>query len=256
MPTSLFPTIERIRLFKCYSQARGGRGTFSRAARYIENVERALESLRVRGEREGPLLDAVRRYLSDGKHYLNAGDEVTALAIASYAEGLLDALRYLGLAEVEWPRGEIRRVFVGGTFDILHPGHIELLQFASRLGELHVVVARDATVERVKGRRPVLDESSRLKIVSSLRMVSRAMLGDPEDIMKSVEAVRPHVIVLGPDQPYEEEELARRAEERLGYRPEVIRFEGKREFGGGMRGSRDIVKAICSRCEGKRVEGD
>ncbi|MEN2999640.1 MAG: DUF357 domain-containing protein, partial [Acidilobaceae archaeon] len=229
--------------------------TFSRAVRYIENVERALESLRVKEEAKAePLLDAVKRYVSDARHYLDAGDEETALTIASYAEGLLDALRYLGLGEVEWPKREITRVFVGGTFDILHPGHIELLHFASRLGELHVVVARDSTVEKVKGRRPVLDERSRLKLVSSLRMVSRALLGDPEDIMKSVEVVRPHVIVLGPDQPYEEEELARRAEERLGYRPRVIRFEGKREFGRGMRGSRDLVRAICSRCEERGVE--
>ncbi|MCX8195933.1 MAG: cytidylyltransferase family protein [Acidilobaceae archaeon] len=216
----------------------------------MENVEIAMRSLKKRGEVE-PLLDAVRRYISDAKHYLNSGDEETALAIASYAEGLLDALRYLGLAEVEWPKREVRRVFVGGTFDILHPGHIELLQFASRLGELHVVVARDSTVERVKGRRPVLDENSRLRLVSSLRMVSRAMLGDPEDMMRSVEAVRPHVIVLGPDQPFGEEELARMAEERLGYRPEVIRFGEKREFGRGMRGSRDIVALICSRCKGE-----
>ncbi|MFN4046111.1 MAG: DUF357 domain-containing protein, partial [Acidilobaceae archaeon] len=93
----------------------------------------------------------------------------------------------------------------------------------------------------------VLDENSRLKLVSSMKHVYRAFLGDPEDIYKSLEAVKPHVIVLGPDQPFKEEQLALEAERRLGYKPEILRYHEKKAFSGSLQGSRDIVRAICQK---------
>lgn len=225
-----------------------------RARRYIFNVKEAIKSidfeelsrrypsLNIKG-----LLDAIKRYTEDAEYYLSLGDYETAIAAASYAEGLLDSLKYLGLAEPKWPGGlvEEKRVFVGGTFDLIHPGHIELLRYASTLGRLYVVVARDVNVARLKGRKPVLDESSRLQVISAIRYVYRAFLGDESDIFKSVEQVKPDVIVLGPDQPFDEEYVVREAERRLGYRPQIIRFNVKREFSEGLRGSRDIIKLIC-----------
>ena len=232
--------------------------TGERAWRYIESARRALESVRkslIHASREidvYKLLDAAERYIKDAEYYYARGDYETALASASYAEGLIDSLKYLGVAEARWPsRGELeRRVLVGGTFEILHPGHIEFLKRASSLGKLYVVVARDSTVERLKGKRPILDEGSRLKVVSSLRYVYEAFLGSERDIMDSVERVKPDIIFLGPDQAFDEEELALRAEKRLSYRPQVVRMEGgKVGFSGGLKSVSDIVARICrERC--------
>ncbi|MEB2836566.1 MAG: cytidylyltransferase family protein [Desulfurococcales archaeon] len=196
----------------------------------------------------GRLLDAVKRYLSDSEYFLARGDCESALVAVSYAEGLLDSLDYLGVARIPWdskpPKSE-RKVLVAGTFDIIHPGHIELLRFASSLGKVYVIVSRDANAMRSKGRPPVLGEEARLHVISSIRYVYKALLGDPEDILRPLESVKPDIIVLGPDQPFDEEALASRIEERLGYKPKVIRFSSKRPFNGGMRGSRDIIRKIC-----------
>ncbi len=91
-----------------------------------------------------------------------------------------------------------------GSFDILHPGHIHYLKGASRYGKLTVVVARDKSVEKLKGKRPVLDEKSRLDIISALRFVDRAVLGDRidkwNDIYRVLIRYKPDYIVLGYDQ--------------------------------------------------------
>ena len=238
--------------------------TVDRARRYISNLEKALERLEgslgetsVCGANVARLLDAVKRYLEDASYYLNRGDAETALVAASYAEGLLDSLNYLGIASVEWPRGFKREepvVFIGGTFDIIHPGHIELMEYASRLGRLHVVVARDVNVEKIKGRKPVLGERDRLRIVSSIRYVYRAMLGDKDDLFRSVERVKPDIIVLGPDQGFDERHVEKIARERTGKEVKVLRYPQKSPFSGGMRGSKDIVNAICRACN--RVSSD
>jgi len=228
----------------------------ARALRYIFNVREALKSVnfeelsrRYPGLDLRSLRDAVERYLGDAEYYASKGDYETAIAAASYAEGLLDSLKYLGLSEPRWPEaplGEVR-VFLGGTFDIIHPGHVELLRYASSFGKLYVAIARDVNVVRVKGRRPVLDELSRLKVVSSIRYVYEAFLGDESDIFKSVEKVKPHIIVLGPDQPFEEDAVASEVEKRLGYKPMVVRFKEKIAFSGNLRGSSDIVRVLCEK---------
>ncbi len=232
-----------------------------RARRYISNIREALRSIDFSDlSRRYPnlnimgLYDAIIRYLGDAEYYAGKGDYETAIAAASYAEGLLDSLKYLGLSEPRWPEAssEEVRVFVGGTFDLIHPGHVELLKYASSFGKLYVAVARDVNVVRVKGREPVLDELSRLKIISSIRYVYEAFLGDERDLFKSVERVKPHIIVLGPDQPFNEEEIADEVERRLGYRPKVVRFEEKIAFSGGLRGSSDIMKVLCKKEAGRQ----
>ncbi|MEB3861327.1 MAG: cytidylyltransferase family protein [Desulfurococcales archaeon] len=223
----------------------------SRAELYIRGVRDALERLKRRLGELGPglerLVDAAERYAGDAEYYLNSGDPLTALAAASYAEGLIDALKYLGVVEPEWGRPpEKPIVFVGGTFDLIHPGHVDLLRFASRYGRVVVVIARDSTVERIKGRRPLLSEEDRLRVVSSIRYVYQARLGHEGDPLKSVEDVRPDVIVLGPDQAFDEEWLAGEAERRTGKRPLVVRYPGKHVFSGGMRSTSDIIKKACT----------
>jgi FAD synthetase len=86
---------------------------------------------------------------------------------------------------------------VGGTFDILHPGHIFLLKEASKHGDVIVVVARDSTVKRIKGREPIFNEEHRLMMVSSIKYVKKAILGkESTDILEIVEELKPDVIVV------------------------------------------------------------
>ena len=91
-----------------------------------------------------------------------------------------------------------------GSFDVLHPGHIKYLRGASRYGKLIVVVARDASIRKLKGRSAFVDERSRLEIVGSLRFVNRAVLGDRirkwNDIYKVVLRMHPDFLVFGYDQ--------------------------------------------------------
>ena len=210
----------------------------------IKSVENKLDTL------YSELVEAAKRYAEDAKYYLNTGDCETALVAASYAEGLLDSLKYLRVVEPVWKshaEEEVeRKVFVAGTFDILHPGHLELFRLASSYGKVYVIVARDSMAEKVKGRKPILPESVRLEMVSAIRYVYKAMLGDPTDPLASVGRVKPHVIVLGPDQPYDPEGLADTIEKRFGFRPLVIKMSGKREFSGSMKSSSDIIRRICS----------
>ncbi|MDI9619661.1 MAG: FAD synthase [Candidatus Nezhaarchaeota archaeon] len=108
-----------------------------------------------------------------------------------------------------------RKVMVAGVFDIIHPGHIYLITKASELGDVIVVVARDSTVKRLKGRRPVIPEGQRLEVVRSLKKVDEAFLGhEGVDMLRIVEEIKPDVILLGPDQAFTEEDLKRKLEAR------------------------------------------
>ncbi len=190
-----------------------------RAEAYITNVELVLEELEGRlGEPYARLLRLARLYASDARYYLEKGDVFTALACIAYAEGLVDALRHLGVARIDWrPLSQLLarpKVLVAGTFDILHPGHIHLLREAWKKGRVHVIVARDSNVRRMKGREPIVPERQRLQVVSAVRYVAEARLGDERDMLRPLEELKPDVILLGPDQWPDEEKLRKMLEER------------------------------------------
>ncbi|MCS7108238.1 MAG: DUF357 domain-containing protein [Sulfolobales archaeon] len=204
-------------------------GLSTRVYRYISIVDRALSRVRdedLKAPEGKEILNLVKSYVSDSKHYFSLGDYITSLSCIAYAEGLLDALRLFKLVSFDWEYPKVRRVLVGGTFDIIHPGHIYYLSEASKFGLVYAVVARDSTVRRVKGREPVNDELSRLEVINSLKYVYRAFLGSEEDMLKSVESVKPDIILLGPDQPIDEGVLAKNALSR-GFNVEVLRLPTK-----------------------------
>lgn len=92
-------------------------------------------------------------------------------------------------------------VLVFGTFDGLHEGHLDFFRQAKARGtRLVVVVARDTTVEEVKGHTPTEGELRRLEEVKKSDFVDQALLGHRGDKYRIVEEVRPDIIALGYDQ--------------------------------------------------------
>ena len=92
-------------------------------------------------------------------------------------------------------------VVVFGTFDILHPGHLQFLKAAKRYGtELIVVVTRDSAVRFQKHRAPLMHEREREAMVNALRCVDRAVLGDAPGRWTMITKLKPDVICIGHDQ--------------------------------------------------------
>jgi len=112
-------------------------------------------------------------------------------------------------------RKRIRVVFIGGGFEIIHPGHVQTIEQAKKLGDvLVVVVARDSTIRMRKGRNPVTSEGDRLHLLSSLRQVDVAILGSQENIYVTLEKVKPDVVALGYDQQHVETDILREGKKR------------------------------------------
>ncbi len=102
-------------------------------------------------------------------------------------------------------RNSLRVVLAGGVFDIIHPGHIYTLNAAKELGDvLVVVVATDNTAVKMKKRSPLHSQEQRQELVNSLSMVDLCLVGQEDDIFKTVNRVRPQIIALGYDQVHQE----------------------------------------------------
>jgi D-sedoheptulose 7-phosphate isomerase len=92
-------------------------------------------------------------------------------------------------------------VFTNGCFDLLHPGHIDLLERARALGDKLIVgINSDASVRSIKGEgRPVIAQDDRKRVLESLRSVDQVMIFDeltPENLIKTL---KPDVLVKGGD---------------------------------------------------------
>ena len=94
-----------------------------------------------------------------------------------------------------------RLVFTNGCFDLLHPGHVSLLQQArAACDRLVVGLNSDASVKRLKGaERPVQSESSRAAVLASLASVDLVVIFHEDDPLKLIAALRPDVLVKGAD---------------------------------------------------------
>ena len=93
-------------------------------------------------------------------------------------------------------------VFTNGVFDLLHPGHVELLEAARREGAaLMVGVNSDASVRRLgKGAgRPVTPEAARARVLAALASVDCVVLFDEETPLELIRRVQPDVLVKGAD---------------------------------------------------------
>lgn len=94
------------------------------------------------------------------------------------------------------------KIIVNGTFDIVHRGHIEMLQYAKSLGsELLVAIDSDRRVRELKGkRRPINNEEDRRYLLQNLKSVDKVWTFDSdEDLIKLINVYKPDIMVKGSD---------------------------------------------------------
>lgn len=106
-------------------------------------------------------------------------------------------------AAVAWREGVTGLVvFTNGVFDLVHPGHVELLEAARREGSALVVgINTDASARRLgKGSgRPVASESARARVIAGLAAVDCVVLFDEDTPLQLIESLAPAVLVKGAD---------------------------------------------------------
>ena len=110
-------------------------------------------------------------------------------------------------------------VFTNGCFDILHAGHVSVLEFSRSKGdELVVGLNSDASVRRLKGpTRPVNTQADRALVLAALESVSAVCIFDEDTPYNLIKQVRPDVLVKGGD--YKTDEIVGRE-----FAKKVVRF--------------------------------
>jgi len=101
------------------------------------------------------------------------------------------------------PSRKKKKVMVFGAFDGLHPGHLDFFRQAKKYGDFLIVsVGLDENVKKIKGKKPLFDENSRLSLVENCRLVDKAVLGDKNQkkFFDHIKRENPDVICLGYDQ--------------------------------------------------------
>jgi len=120
-------------------------------------------------------------------------------------------------------------VFTNGCFDLIHPGHVALLEQAKGEGDFLVVgLNSDASVRRLKGpSRPIMDQRARRTVLEAIRYVDQVIIFDEDTPLRLIEEIRPDVLVKGAE--YEEEEIVG-ADLVRSYGGRVVRAEMVRGF--------------------------
>ena len=96
----------------------------------------------------------------------------------------------------------VKKVFVNGCFDILHPGHIELFKYAKSLGDfLNVAIDSDRKVSEMKGPdRPIYSQEDRAKILESIRYIDSVFIFDTKQELEGlIKVIHPDILVVGSD---------------------------------------------------------
>jgi D-beta-D-heptose 7-phosphate kinase/D-beta-D-heptose 1-phosphate adenosyltransferase len=94
------------------------------------------------------------------------------------------------------------KVFVNGTFDVLHYGHFKLLEAASQLGDmLYVAIDTDERIKEKKGEhRPFHSLIERKEMLESIKYINKVFsFSSDEDLITLIRAVNPDVYVIGSD---------------------------------------------------------
>lgn len=141
-----------------------------------------------------------------------------------------------------------RTVLASGTFDLLHLEHVKYLEAAKKAGgenaKLIVIVTRDSTAEKRRGKRPVISEDHRRALVEALKIVDEAILGYEEaDIGKVIEKIKPDVVAIGHDQ-NDVERAVRKAIAEKGLNIQIVKIEkfGKDELNSSSKIKHKIIE--------------
>lgn len=104
-------------------------------------------------------------------------------------------------ARAQWKAQGKKVVFTNGCYDILHPGHIRLLERSRNFGDVLILALNtDAGVQRLKGRaRPLLNEQQRSAMAQMLESVDAVTLFDEDTPRELIAALSPDVLVKGGD---------------------------------------------------------
>ena len=140
-------------------------------------------------------------------------------------------------------------VLASGTFDLLHLGHVKFLEEAKKAGgpnaKLVVIVARDSTVKKRKGRAPIIPEDQRRALIEALKVVDEALLGYEDfNIERTIEKIKPDIIAVGHDQTGIEREVRKFIEEK-GLKIEVVKIRkfGREELNSSSKIMRKIIES-------------
>ncbi|MEO7143471.1 MAG: adenylyltransferase/cytidyltransferase family protein [Bryobacteraceae bacterium] len=115
--------------------------------------------------------------------------------------GRIYSRRELVQARATWKNDGKTVVFTNGCYDILHPGHVRLLERARSLGDVLILgLNSDASVARLKGpARPLIAEDERARLASRLEAVDATTLFDEDTPRELIAALLPDVLVKGAD---------------------------------------------------------
>ena len=92
-----------------------------------------------------------------------------------------------------------KKVFVSGCYDLLHSGHVEFFQQASRYGDLYVGIGSDATYQEYKHRKPMFPQEERLFMVKNIKAVKDTYINEGSgviDFLPTLDKVKPDVFVV------------------------------------------------------------
>lgn len=119
----------------------------------------------------------------------------------------------------------MRKVLVFGSFDGLHFGHLNFFKQAKEYGDyLIVVIARDATIKRIKNKSPLKNEKQRLKEIRKCKLVNEAVLGREDNPYLIIKKIKPDVICLGYDQKVFSDDLPEELK-KMGLKTKIFRMD-------------------------------
>ncbi len=104
-------------------------------------------------------------------------------------------------ARAAWKRAGKTVVFTNGCYDVLHPGHIRLLEQARSLGDILILALNtDASVQRLKGpTRPLISQNDRAQVAAALASVDAVTFFDEDTPRELIAAVLPDILIKGAD---------------------------------------------------------
>ena len=122
-------------------------------------------------------------------------------ALAEMPASKILAREELAARAASWRIAGKRIVFTNGCFDLLHAGHLSLLNGAAKLGDVLVLaINSDASVRRLKGReRPLVPEGERAALLAALTCVDAVTIFDEDTPLATLQLIKPHVLVKGED---------------------------------------------------------